>query len=219
LYQQLPKIVASIHVKNIDPTMKGRIFEDEVIKRLQGMKFDPWKAPGRRIMIHGLSCVEHEQDIPFVRRFSKDPIYFVENKWKETGFIEKDHILTFNQKVLDIYFKGYIDSLKIGKLYRIFIASRPLTVSAFKMCLTHGMLVLEPTRPPIDWAIVTLERRLKKGQADIDKFYLLSRLKSFRKKIFRECSSFPNPNVHKGDILLQEYRSLIWEVDPTKIVM
>ena len=236
LYQQLPRIISCIRVKrNVHPIVKGRMFEDEVIKQLQNMKFDPLKAPGRRITIKGLSDVDHEQDVPFVRRFSSYPIYLVECKWRKTDLIEKDHVMIFNEKAMDIYFKGYVDNIKINKLYRIFVASMPLTVSAFKLCLTCGILVLTPFRPeiinrsqreggpvilpPIEWSIVSVQRKFGRKPVETDKLYLLARLKKFRKQIFRDCSSLPNPNIHKGSLLLQRYRSLTWEVDPTKIVV
>jgi len=234
LYSYLPRIIYEVATRwDLDNTQKGHMFEDEIIKRLQSIGYDPWKAPGRRITVKGLSNVDHENDIIFVKRFSTDPVYLVEVKWRDSDLITKEHIMIFNQKALDIYFRGYIDGLRINKMYRIFIASQPLTLAAFKICLTNGILVLMPFRPdlsdrskreggpvilpPLEWAIASIEERIKDKRVDQDKIYLLDRLKKLRGKIFRECSCFPDPNIHKGDLLLDEYRMLIWEVDPEKI--
>ena len=235
IFNELPNIIYKIATRwNLNYTQKGRLFEDEIIKKLQSIGYDPWKAPGSRITVAGLSDVQHEEDIVFVKRFLKDPVYLVEMKWRETNLITKDHIMIFNQKALDIYSNGYIDELKINRMYRIFISSQPLTVAAFKMCLTNGILVLMPFRPdlldrskreggptvlpPIEWAIVTVNEELRKTPQNPGKTYLLKRLRNFREKIFRDCSSLPHPNIHKGNILLNEYRTLIWEVDPNKLL-
>lgn len=234
LYRDLPRIIYDVAARlNLDNIQKGRVFEDKIIEKLQSIGYDPWKTPGRRITVKGLSNVDHENDIIFVKRFSTDPIYLVEVKWRDSDLITKEHIMIFNQKALDIYFRGYIDGLRINKMFRIFIASQPLTLAAFKICLTHGILVLMPFRcdlidrskreggpvilPPLEWAIAFIKEKIKNKLVNHDEIYLLDRLKRLREKIFRECSLFPAPNVHEGNVLLNEYRTLIWEVDPNKI--
>jgi hypothetical protein len=234
LWNELPLIIHRIASRwDVSDIQKGRMFEDEIIKKLQKMGYDPWKSPGKRLTFQGLSDVNHEEDIVFVKRFSIDPVYIVECKWRSFDLIGKEHLMIFNQKALDIFFKGYIDGLRINRMYRIFISSQPLTLTAFKLALTHGILVLMPFRqdlidhskieggpvilPPIDWAITMAYEEVKKGL--IVKNFLRERLERFREKIFRDCSSFPSLNAHKGDTLFKEYKTLIWETDPDKVPM
>ncbi len=235
LYYSLGKIVKVLRKTPCPFQQKGKIFEDQIIKELQKMHFFPWKIPCKRILVKGVSSVGHEVDAIFVRGYSIDPMYFAELKWREYEPINKQEVLIFNQKALDIYFSGYIERVRIARLYRIFISSLPLTIPAFKFCLSHGILVLTPPRntflnvlerknnlaifPPLDWAITKIKKILQRRPHYQTGRKLLIRLENFRSKIFRACPSLPNIIEHNGQKLLEEYRTLIWEVDPNKLLL
>lgn len=231
LYLRLPRIIGSVQMRrDINHRAKGRMFEDEVIKAIDDIGYDCYRGLGSRLIIIGLSGVYHEHDILFVRRKTKSPQYLVECKWRRKGrYIGKEHVMIFDHKSLDIFFNRYIDGLKLTNLFRIFVVSQPLTLDAFKLCLTYGILVLQPsfpefpmysTRetktislPPLEWGIIKIASKYGDAPKDKEARSLLAGLYSLRKEIFRKCTSRPNHLVHRGNRLLEKYRQLIWEVE------
>lgn len=229
LYEQLLEIIEVIKQGRVNSRAKGRIFEDEIIKALDRIGYDSLRGLASRLIIRGLSGVNHEHDILFVKRKTKAPQYLVETKWRETACVQENDVMVFNQKVLDIFFNRYIDGIRITDLYRIFVASRPLTFDAFRLCLTYGILVLQPymrrlktvslrterpvSLPPIDWAIVHITS--KHGDEPKDQYieFLLKRLRNLRGKIFRKCTLSPDNRIHRGTLLYREYKQLVWEVE------
>jgi len=167
--------------------------------------------------IIGISGLEHEYDAIFVRDLAtKDNLFFFECKWHQEGYTTSRYdVMIFNQKAFDVYYQIRTRKRK-ADLYRVLISSTPLTADAFKLCLSLGILVLQPyvpaeTFPPLEAAIVQLRKALR-SSISTEKRYLLNSLSEFRKRIFCGCASFYTRRMENGESLHGKYKELIARV-------
>jgi hypothetical protein len=123
--------------------------------------------------------------------------------------------MIFNQKAFDVFYQMKAKNKKFD-MYRILVSSTPLTSDAFKLCLTLGILALQPyvpaiTLPPVEAAIVKLKKALIRS-ISTGKRYLLNSLNQFRSKIFWSCSSLNTRKIEDGASLYARYKELIARV-------
>lgn len=170
----------------------------------------------------GLSGITHQYDCIFLRRLvikrRKDLLFF-ESKWHaESVSSDRQDVMIFNQKAYDVYYRLRNEGRNVD-LYRIFVSSVPLRIDAFKFCLSHGILPIQPYKEsesfqPMEALLNALEtvmiddpdERIKERNKLIDSLY------RFRERIFWGCSSNGHRSMESGDALFNRYRELIARV-------
>jgi len=201
-------------VKGSSPQECGFIFQENVKKFLQRqLHYIPFEIT----RIKGISGLEHEYDSVFIQDLkTKDILLFFECKWHQRGnYTSRYDVMIFNQKAFDVFYQMKAKNKKFD-MYRILVSSTPLTSDAFKLCLTLGILALQPyvpaiTLPPVEAAIVQLKKALIHS-ISTEKRYLLNSLNEFRSKIFWSCGSLNTRKIEDGASLYARYKELIARV-------
>jgi hypothetical protein len=202
--------------------LTGNKFEDLVLNFLKELKFPPPLA-GRASPIPGISSVRHEHDLVIrpPNALGND-FLLIECKYRKEGsIIPKDDVMLFNQKALDISWRGKIREVPIRSLYRVFISHVPLDHNAFRFCLSHGILVLQPfysrsiypsgisCYPPLQAAYWNITQRrlftIKKRELND----LLLDIKKLMEQTFRKVSEIPNSLEYDGSFLHRKYLDII----------
>ncbi len=203
------------------PKLTGNKFEDLILKILRELNFPPPFA-GRASPAPGISSVRHEHDL-IIRppNATGNDFLLIECKYRKSGIIPKDDVMLFNQKALDIFWRGNIRDVPIRSLYRIFISNSPLDHNAFRFCLSHGILVLQPfynksiypsriaCYPPLQVAYWNIVQRdfptIIKREIDD----LLLDAQKLMKQTFRKISEIPNSSEYDGTTLQKKYLDII----------
>lgn len=204
--------------------MKGNLFEDLVITFLHDLGFPPPIA-GRASPVLGISSVRHEHDIIIrPRKATGNDFILFECKYRKKGsVISKEDVMIFNQKALDIRHIGKIKGVTIRHLHRLFVSYVPLDHNAFRFCLTHGILVLQPfysrrvypskvaCYPPLQAVYWNLKKRAnlissvpRREMRDLEQNVL-----RLMKATFRETSELPTSRKYDGATLHRKYLDII----------
>lgn len=202
--------------------LTGNKFEDLILSFLKELKFPPPFA-GRASPVPGISSVRHEHDI-IIRPPNAvgNDFLLIECKYRKTGcIIPKDYVMLFNQKALDIFWRGKIRDVPIKSLYRIFISNVPLDHNSFRFCLTHGILVIQPfynrsiypsgiaCYPPLQVAYWNIIRRRFPTAIKREIDDLLSEIQKLMRQTFRKVSEIPDSSEYDGTILHRKYLDII----------
>lgn len=201
-------------VSGRSPQECGFNFQENVKKFLQRqLHYIPFETT----RIKGMSGLEHEYDAIFIQDLRmRDTLVFFECKWHQAEhYTSRYDVMIFNQKAFDVFYQMKFKNKRFD-MYRILVSSAPLTSDAFKLCLTLGILVLQPyipaiTLPPVEGAIVQLKKALMYS-ISTEKRYLLNSLNDFRDKIFWSCSSLNTRKIEDGESLYNRYKELIARV-------
>ena len=227
LWKKLNMLSLGVRWKTRPPKVYGNKFEDFVLDCLRKLKFPPPIA-GRASPISGISSIRHEHDIVIRPPYaSGNDFLLIECKYRKKGkVISKDDVMLFNQKALDIFWSGRIRGVPIRSLYRVFISYVPLDHNAFRFCLSHGILVLQPfysrsfypskiaCYPPLHAAYWHLtKRRLAKGIPKVELTNLISETKNLIEITFRKISEIPDSMEYSGVILHKRYLDIILRVN------
>lgn len=206
--------------------LTGNKFEDLIMNFLKELNFPPPLA-GRASPIAGISSVRHEHDIVIrpPNALGND-FLLIECKYRKEGsIIPKDDVMLFNQKALDIFWKNRIREVPIRSLYRVFISYAPLDHNAFRFCLSHGILVLQPfyskslypsrisCYPPLQaahWNLVHKQISIIRKRELND---LTVEIKRLMEITFRKVSEIPNSSEYDGSRLHKKYLDIILKVN------
>lgn len=201
-------------VSGSSPQECGFNFQENVKRFLQRQLH---YVPFETTRIKGTSGLEHEYDAIFIQDLKmRDILLFFECKWHQAGHnTSRYDVMIFNQKAFDVFYKMRAQSRKFD-MYRVLVSSAPLTPDAFRLCLTLGILALQPyiptiTLPPIEAAIVQLKKALIYS-ISTEKRYLLNSLNDFRDRIFWSCGSLNMRKMEDGESLYNRYKELIARV-------
>lgn len=202
--------------------LTGSKFEDLVLSFLRELKFPPPIA-GRASPVSGISSVRHEHDI-IIRppNASGNDFLLIECKYRKKGsIIPKDYVMLFNQKALDIFWRGKIRGVPIRSMYRVFVSYVPLNHNAFRFCLSHGILVLQPfysksiypsgvaCYPPLQAAYWNITQRCLSTITKLEFNNLLLDIQKLMKQTFRKISEIPNSSEYDGYVLHKKYLDVI----------
>jgi hypothetical protein len=198
-------------VSGYSPTESGFDFERKVKEFLRShLGYIPYLTT----RIVGLSGLEHQYDAIFIRNLkTRGDLLFFECKWRHRGSaVSRYDVMIFNQKALDVYYKMKSRKTKVD-LYRVFVSSVPLTFDAFRLCLSLGILTLQPyipkqTFPPLEAAIVQLKKALHDSYS-AEKSYLLDALYVLRERTIWGCDSFHTRKMESGETLYMRYKELL----------
>jgi hypothetical protein len=222
IWKKLNTLSSAVFLRSKKPKLTGSKFEDLVLRILKELNFPPPFA-GRASPVPGISSVRHEHDL-IIRppHATGNDFLLIECKYRKSGsVIPKDDVMIFNQKALDIFWRGKIRDVAIRSLYRIFISNAPLDHNAFRFCLSHGILVLQPfynrviypsgiaCYPPLQVAYWNLlQRRFPMIiRREIDD--LISDIQKLMKQTFRKVSEIPDSSEYDGLFLHRKYLDII----------